>query len=237
MSKNPVTGQLAQEKSSANVIATFSNTTSKEEYKEISKRLSGTEGIPEPLKYSFGSPVSKLSCEKNFLLQLYVKDVYGIIDNKKGLAEKINKKHPTEGAFVQAALDHINERYYHLMSVCSKDPNRIHSGYKISYNAYRNLLSFLHKDELVKKGFYESINQRYYTCFKQYMYLWFDSAEKLLTMDYDLIVRESENYFAGPNNIDYAVKYHAKDVINEIAGDSDVKHRYCNYSFNEYKTI
>lgn len=237
MKEKLIKGQLTQEKSSAKVIATFSDKTTEEEYKEMSKRLSGTEGIPEPLKYIFGSPVNKLSYEENFLLQLYVKDVYNILDIKKGLIDKIAKKYPQERDFTFASLDFINDRYFHLVSDCAKDPNRIHSGYKLSNNAYHNLLSFLHNDELVKKGFYESIYQRYYTCFMQHAYLLFDNKQRLMTMDYDLIIQDSKNYFVGPNNIDYAVKYHLKDVINEITSNSDIKHRYCNYSFNEYKTI
>jgi len=189
-----------------------------------------------PRKYSFGDPVNNLSQEDNFLLQKYIKDSHDIVEVNEEIIKSICKDNNNEVAFRNASLNYIENKYDDMAKICRKDPDKIYPGYTVSYNAYRYLATYLDNDYVFLNAYYESLYQRFYTCVIQNAYF-FDEKQMLFNLDYDTLKKDGELSLGTYISIDTLAMNFLNSVIHEIKSQPDIKHRYCNYSFNEYKSI
>lgn len=189
-----------------------------------------------PKKYSFGDPVINLSREDNFLLQIYIKDFHGIVEVNEEVIKSISKDNTNDVAFKNASLNYIEKKYDDMAKICRTEPDKIYPGYTVSYNAYRYLATYLDNDDVIRNAYDESLYQRFYTCLKQNAYL-FDTKQKLFDLNYDTLKKDGKLSLATVISIDTLANNFLNEVIHEIKSQPDVKHRYCTYTFDEYKTI
>lgn len=175
---------------------------------------------------------------KNFLHQLSLLDLYGVIERKDGVADEIISKTVNEKEDRIKFINFIQNKLDEFFYKGSRQPLIKLPGYSMSFEQYIERVKNINSNEMVKRYFDKIIKNKYVNCFRQIVSLNFIKPYELFLNDHSAILCDFHYYMdINDNNIINAVENDIQDTMNVATQSPLIAHYKCVRPFTQYLQI